>query len=273
MADSSYLRFPRLAHNLLAFVAEDDVWLAPLDQAAAGGARAWRSTSDRVPVAHPRLNPSGTHLAWTSTRTGAGEAYAVAVDGGPISKLTYWGKPAVGQGGVRGWLSDTEVLVTGWPEQDTAKKRWGYAVPLDGPARRLPYGPTADLAVSTEGAVLLNPVPYQDPAYWKRYLGGRGGQIWYSPDGVALADETAGSDADMGANAFKCYGLGLENHGVDPDHEVPITPRDWVAGRDPQLETAVRLALEALERTPAISSPPLPRLRPETSSTQNAAHE
>ena len=82
------------------------------------------------------------------------------------------------------------------------------------------------LAFVAEGAVLLNPVPYQDPAYWKRYLGGRGGQIWYSPDGVALADETAGSDADMGANAFKCYGLGLENHGVDSDHEVPITPRD-----------------------------------------------
>ena len=184
MADSSYLRFPHLAHNLLAFVAEDDVWLAPLDQAAAGGARAWRLTSDRVPVTHPRLNPAGTHLAWTSTRTGAGEAYAVAVDGGSISRLTYWGKPAVGQGGVRGWLSDTEVLVTGWPEQDTAKKRRAYAVPLDGPARRLPYGPAADLAVSAEGAVLLNTVPYQEPAYWKRYRGGRGGQIWYSPDGV-----------------------------------------------------------------------------------------
>ena len=129
------------------------------------------------------------------------------------------------------------------------------------------------LAFVAEDDVLLNPVPYQGPAYRKRYLGGRGGQIWYSPDGVALADETAGSDADMGANAFKRYGLGPENHGVDPDHEVPITPQDWVAGRDPQLETAVRLALEALERTPAISPPPLPRLRPETSSTQNTAHE
>jgi len=31
---------------------------------------------------------------------------------------------------------------------------------------------------------------------------------------------------------------------------VLITPDDWAAGRDPQLETAVRLALEALEKQP-----------------------
>ena len=183
MADSSYLRFPHLAHNLLTFAAQDEVWLALLDEAAAGGARAWRLTSDRVPVSHPRLNPAGTRLAWSSTRTGASEAHAAAVDGGPISRLTYWGKPSTGPDGVRGWLSDTEVLVTGYPAYYTQKKVWAHAVPLDGPARVLPYGPTADLSVSPEGAVLLNPVINREPAHWKRYLGGRGGQVWYSADG------------------------------------------------------------------------------------------
>jgi len=37
---------------------------------------------------------------------------------------------------------------------------------------------------------------------------------------------------------------------VDPDIEVLISPDDWAAGRDPRLETAVRLALEALEKQP-----------------------
>jgi tricorn protease len=50
---------------------------------------------------------------------------------------------------------------------------------------------------------------------------------------------------------FDEYGWGVENYGVDPDVEVLITPDDWAAGRDPQLETAVRLALEALEKQPA----------------------
>jgi tricorn protease len=47
-------------------------------------------------------------------------------------------------------------------------------------------------------------------------------------------------------------GWAVENHGVDPDVEVAIAPHDWAAGRDPQLDTAVRLALQALEqRAPA----------------------
>jgi len=54
------------------------------------------------------------------------------------------------------------------------------------------------------------------------------------------------------------YGWGVENHGVDPDVEVVQAPQDWAAGRDPQLDTAVALALAALEERPASSAPPLP---------------
>jgi tricorn protease len=42
----------------------------------------------------------------------------------------------------------------------------------------------------------------------------------------------------------------VENYGVEPDVEVLLTPDDWAAGHDPQLETAVRLVLEALEKQP-----------------------
>ena len=50
--------------------------------------------------------------------------------------------------------------------------------------------------------------------------------------------------------SFDGLGWGVENYGVDPDVEVLISPDDWAAGRDTQLETAVRLALEALEKQP-----------------------
>jgi tricorn protease len=46
------------------------------------------------------------------------------------------------------------------------------------------------------------------------------------------------------------YGIGVENYGVDPDVEVLISPDDWAAGRDTQLETAVELALQALAEVP-----------------------
>src|SRR5215467_12328502 len=42
MAESRYLRFPNIRGDLLTFVADDDVWLAPAD-----GGRAWRISADR----------------------------------------------------------------------------------------------------------------------------------------------------------------------------------------------------------------------------------
>lgn len=183
MTGLHYLRQPHLAGNLLSFVAEDDVWLAALDEAVAGTARAWRLTADRTPVVSQRLNPAGTHVAWSAVREGAREAFAVEVDGGPIRQLTYWGVRGWESAGVRGWLSDDEVLVTGWHGHHQGMRVWPFAVPLDGPARELPYGPATDLSISPEGAVLVGSALYREPAKWKRYRGGTGGKIWYSPDG------------------------------------------------------------------------------------------
>jgi tricorn protease len=56
-------------------------------------------------------------------------------------------------------------------------------------------------------------------------------------------------------------GWAVENHGVDPDVEVVISPDDWVRQADPQLEAGVRLAMEALTaREPA--TPPDTSTRP-----------
>jgi tricorn protease len=54
---------------------------------------------------------------------------------------------------------------------------------------------------------------------------------------------------------FEPGGWGVENHGVDPDVEVLMSPADWAADRDTQLETAVRLALAALQERPAARPP------------------
>jgi tricorn protease len=42
----------------------------------------------------------------------------------------------------------------------------------------------------------------------------------------------------------------VENHGVDPDIEVEMDPASVKAGRDPQLEKAVEVALELLAKNP-----------------------
>ncbi|MGW2784426.1 S41 family peptidase [Streptomyces populi] len=56
------------------------------------------------------------------------------------------------------------------------------------------------------------------------------------------------------------YEWNVENHGVDPDVEVVQAPQDHAAGRDTQLDEAVRIALAALEENPAKTAPVLPPL-------------
>ncbi len=107
---------------------------------------------------------------------------------------------------------------------------------------------------------------------------------------VMIADETAGSGGDLLPWMFRKFELGpivgkrtwgglvgilgypvlmdggtvtapnlaiftedgwvVENEGVAPDIEVDQTPADVIGGRDPQLERAIQVALEALAKSP-----------------------
>jgi tricorn protease len=43
-------------------------------------------------------------------------------------------------------------------------------------------------------------------------------------------------------------GENMENHGCQPDIPVEISPQDFAAGRDPQLQEAVVAALKIIEQ-------------------------
>ncbi|NUS10792.1 MAG: peptidase S41, partial [Streptomyces sp.] len=202
----SYLRHPHPHGNLIAFTAEDDVWVAPLD-----GGRAWRVSADNMPVGRPRVAPDGTLVAWTSTRDGAPEVHVAPLDGGPSRRLTYWGDPRTA---VRGWTPDGALVVTSAHGQASGRRTWARTVPLDGgPGEVLPYGPVGDVAYGPDGAVLLLSVPMgREAAYWKRYRGGTAGKLWLSADGDA-----GGSDG----------GFARVHADLDGNIECPM----WVGGR------------------------------------------
>ena len=42
-------------------------------------------------------------------------------------------------------------------------------------------------------------------------------------------------------------GYGVENHGVDPDEIIEITPEQAAAGNDPQLDRAIAIGLEEIK--------------------------
>jgi tricorn protease len=58
---------------------------------------------------------------------------------------------------------------------------------------------------------------------------------------------------------FVDSGWGVENHGTDPDVVVDIAPQDSAAGRDPQMEVALKLIGEAMDQAPPRPAfPPYP---------------
>jgi tricorn protease len=169
-APPAYFRYPHLHGESVAFTAEDDVWVAPLD-----GGRAWRVSADNVPVNHPRISPDGTTVAWTSTLDGAPEVHIAPLDGGLSRRLTYWGNRRTQ---VRGWTPDGKVLALSAQGQASLRRSWAQAVPLDGgPAATLPYGPVGDVAYGPRTVLLSAPMG-REAAWWKRYRGGTAGKLW-----------------------------------------------------------------------------------------------
>ncbi|MGX2995233.1 S41 family peptidase [Streptomyces sp. JNUCC 64] len=170
---------------MLAFVAEDDLWIAPLPAPGAPAARAWRLTVDRTRTGPPRFSPDGTHLAYTSWRSLDPEVHLVPVGGGPARRLTYWGAPDTR---VCGWAPPGEdgrhdVLVVSSQRQPFGYFGWAYRLPTDGsPGGRLPWGPVSDLAVADldgeSRTLLLTGRPPHEAASWKRYRGGATGRLW-----------------------------------------------------------------------------------------------
>ncbi len=170
VTSAGYLRYPHVHGELLVFVAEDDVWLAPAE-----GGRAWRLSADAAQVSNPRFSPDGSRIAWTSWRDGNSEVYTADPDGGDAARLTYWGDDRVS---VTGWNSAGEVLAISAVGQPEVQYTWAYAIPLEGtPPRRLPFGPVFDFALAQTGTALLTG-RFSEPVQWKRYRGGTAGKIW-----------------------------------------------------------------------------------------------
>src|SRR6204780_1648821 len=83
VTSSGYLRSPHILGDLLVFVAEDHVWLAPAD-----GGRAWKLSADSAQVSYPRFSPDGSAIAWTGWRDGNSEAYLADPEGTADGRLT-----------------------------------------------------------------------------------------------------------------------------------------------------------------------------------------
>ncbi|MEW2346466.1 S41 family peptidase [Streptomyces sp. NPDC006684] len=202
---AAYLRHPALHADLLCFVAEDDLWLAPLPApGAAEPSLARRLTADRTKLSHPRFSPDGAHLAFVSWRSLDPEIHLAEVAGDtPVRQLTHW---AGRDTRVCGWSPPdadgrSDILAVSSQGQPFSYFAWAYKVPTDGsPGGPLPWGPVAALAQrghdGDERTLLLTGTPPHEPAAWKRYRGGATGRLWLHGERL-LADLDGHLDCPM----------------------------------------------------------------------------
>ncbi|MBO1269394.1 S41 family peptidase [Arthrobacter cavernae] len=197
MTSSSYLRFPHLHGDLVTFVAEDDVWIAPVD-----GGRAWRVASQQLQARNPRFTPNGRQLVWTAVVGTSPEVLTADVDGGGYRQVSYFGHSTTR---IKGFTPSGDVLVTSAFQQSEGRHTHAYSLPLGGGnAVGLPFGPVESVAYGPENGdekpVVVSSVLSREPAWWKRYRGGTAGKLWIDTDGNGeferLVPEIDGNLAD-----------------------------------------------------------------------------
>ena len=203
-----YYRHPTIAGDLVVFVSEDDLWRVSTE----GGA-AERLTANPGRMSFPRLSPDGRHVAFTSRDEGHSDVFVMSVDGGPADRLTYFGANSLPVG----WTRDgSAVIVSSDWQQPFAGDYHLWTVPLDGGAPvPLNVGPARAMSRAPRGGGRVLGRHSLDPARWKRYRGGRAGQLWIDRTG---SGEYAQLGADLNGNLADPMWIGQRVYFIS-DHE------------------------------------------------------
>ncbi len=170
MTTDGYYRFPTLYKNDVVFVSEDDLW-----RVSSRGGVPWRLTANLGRISDPAFSPTGKWLAFVGREEGRDEVYLMPAQGGPAKRLTYLG----GGVSVLGWTPDSKkIIFSSSAGQPFNQLTMLYNIsPEGGQPELLPYGPARSISFGPQNGVVLGRHA-QNLAYWKRYRGGRAGDIW-----------------------------------------------------------------------------------------------
>ncbi len=176
MPVQGYVRFPTIYQDSIVFVSEDDLWLISSE-----GGRAERLTASADRVSSPHFSPDGELLAFVGREEGSSEVYVMPSLGGPAQRLTYQADSSCT---VLGWSPDgNDILYASTAGQFIGNNEVIYAIRHQGgEPRQLPLGTANAISYGSDGGVVLGR-NIGEPAYWKRYRGGKAGHLWCDKDG------------------------------------------------------------------------------------------
>jgi tricorn protease len=134
-------------------------------------------------------------------------------------------------------------------------QRWGVPSPYPGDSPAGPLVAITDETAGSDGDIFSHcwKLMKLGPLVGKRTWGGVVG-IWPRH---FLVDGSITTQPEF-SFWFKDVGFGVENYGTDPDIVVDLLPQDVAAGRDPQLERSVEVALDLLKKHTPLTPPRVP---------------
>ncbi len=225
----AYLRQPTLHGDTVVFVSDDDLWRV----STAGGA-ALRLTAGLSEPATPCLSPCGRWLAYSGRDEQHTEVWLMPAAGGPARRMTWLGSELA----VRGFTPQGDIVFCSNHGQPFFRNWHAFTLALHGGLpERLPLGQIDHLAWGPGGRRVIGRNT-GDPARWKRYRGGRVGQLWIEAEAGATfrrMTEVQGnptnpmwigarvyflSDSDSVGNLWSCTpdGQDLQRHTDHRDH-------------------------------------------------------
>ena len=171
-SEPRFANFPDVSGDSVVFAYRDSIWTAPV---TGGTARLLSDVGTRP--RHPKFSPDGRSVAYTATINENADIYAVALDGGPVTRLTH--HPA--RDDMVNWYPDSKSILFKSTMQSSHANynrlfqldvRGGLPQPLP-----LPYGETAAVSASQSEIYFTYLRDFQEEV-WKRYYGGRAPDIW-----------------------------------------------------------------------------------------------
>lgn len=166
--DTRLLAEPAISDAHIAFVYDDDIWIANRD-----GGDARRLTTAEGRESHPHFSPDGRSLLFSGNYDGNVDVYLVPIAGGAPRRLTWHG----GEDFAEGFMQTGEVLFSSQRDAYSHREIHLFRMSIDGGfPERLPIPLGNDAAVSADGARIaysvMPPEMFRALTQWKHYRGG-----------------------------------------------------------------------------------------------------
>jgi tricorn protease len=187
---SGYYMEPNIHGNMLTFISDGDLWSVNRQ-----GGIPVRLTSNLYIPNSPFFSPDGKMIAFTGREEGGSEVFVLTLADGSIRRVTYIGGLILK---VLGWTPDGKhILFATSASEPFLSNTVIFRINKDGgyPEKQA-YAWASSISFGPSNGVVLGRFG-RDPAQWKRYRGGRMGEIWIDRTGKGSFKKLLSLESNM----------------------------------------------------------------------------